>query len=285
MNQSSRSVATERNLVDLHTHSIFSDGTLTPVELVQEANRRGLSFLALTDHDTVEGIPDAIAEGERLGTTVIPGTELSAERNGREAHIFGYYIDTKNDEFIRELDVFARMRQVRINLMVEKLRALGLDIDQNRVREIAGPGTIGRPHVARALIEKGYATDIADAFNRYLSAGCPGYVPRQKITPQEAIGLISRAGGVPVLAHPFSTRAVEESLAEFVPLGLMGLEAFYGEYSPEQREELRLVAERWNLIPTGGSDYHGPGVREGRDLGGPFVPIDSVERLMAVVRR
>ncbi len=281
MDQSLRSAATERNLVDLHTHSICSDGTLTPVDLVREASRRGLSFLALTDHDTVEGLPEAIAEGNRLGITIIPGTELSAERNGREAHILGYYIDTENDEFIRELDVFAQMRPVRIELMVEKLRALGLDIDHDRVREIAGPGTIGRPHVARALIEKSYATDIADAFNTYLSAGRPGYVPRQKITPEEAIGLISRAGGVPVLAHPFSTRAVEESLADFVPIGLKGLEAYYGEYTHEQREELRQVAERWNLIPTGGSDYHGPGVREGRDLGGPFVPIDSVERLMA----
>jgi 3',5'-nucleoside bisphosphate phosphatase len=279
MNQSSRSATTEHNLVDLHTHSICSDGTLTPVELVQEASRRGLSFLALTDHDTVEGLPEAIAEGDRVGITVIPGTELSAERNGREAHILGYYIDTNNEEFIRELDAFAQMRPVRIDHMVEKLRSLGLDIDQNRVREISGPGTIGRPHVALALIEKGYATDIADAFNRYLSAGRPGYVPRQKISPEEAIGLITRAGGVAVLAHPFSTRAVEESLADFVPLGLKGLEVFYGEYTPEQREELQQVAERWNLIPTGGSDYHGPGVREGRDLGGPFVPIDSVERL------
>jgi hypothetical protein len=240
-------------------------------------------YLALTDHDTVEGVPDAIAEGNRLGITVIPGTELSAERNGREAHILGYFVDLQNEYFLRDLDAFAQMRTVRIEKIVEKLRALGFDIDLDRVNEIAGPGTIGRPHVARALIEKGYATDVSDAFNRFLSSGRPGYIPRKKITPQEAVGLIVRAGGVPVLAHPYSTRAVEESLEELVPLGLRGLEVYYGEYSEAQRDELRRIAERWNLIPTGGSDFHGPGVREGRDLAGPFVPIDSVERLKSAV--
>src|SRR4051794_21014039 len=159
MDHDLRSDLTERNLVDLHTHSICSDGTLTPVELVREASRRGLVYLALTDHDTIEGLPEAVAEGQRLGVTVIPGTELSAERNGREAHILGYFVDTENQDFKRDLDAFAQMRPIRIEKMVEKLRALGIDIEPDRVKEIAGPGTIGRPHVARALIEKGYALD------------------------------------------------------------------------------------------------------------------------------
>jgi predicted metal-dependent phosphoesterase TrpH len=275
----------EQSLVDLHTHSTCSDGTLTPAELVQEAKRRGLNFLGLTDHDTVVGIAEAITEADRVGLTIIPGTELSAERNGREAHILGYYIDYQDDRLLHDLDEYASMRPMRIEKMVAKLRDLGLNIELDRVLEIAGPGTIGRPHVARVLVEQGYATDVADAFNKYLSAGRPAYVPRQKISAEEAIAVITRSGGVPVLAHPLSTKAVEETLAEFVPLGLKGLEAYYSEYSLVQRDDLRRTAERWNLIATGGSDYHGPGVREGRDLGGPFVPIESVERLRAAARR
>jgi predicted metal-dependent phosphoesterase TrpH len=285
LDQDLQPAAPEQSLVDLHTHSICSDGTLTPAELVQEAKRRGLKFLGLTDHDTVAGIAEASVEADRIGVTVIPGTELSAERNGREAHILGYFIDYKDDRLLHDLDEYASMRPVRIEKMVANLRDLGLNIELDRILEIAGPGTIGRPHVARGLVEQGYATDIADAFDKYLSAGRPAYVSRQKISAEEAIAVITRSGGVPVLAHPLSTKAVEETLAEFVPLGLKGLEADYSEYSPAQRDNLRRTAERWNLIATGGSDYHGPGVRVGRDLGGPFVPIESVERLQAAARQ
>lgn len=283
--QSSSSVSQERGLVDLHTHSICSDGTLTPAELVREANRRGLSFLGITDHDTVAGLPDALLAAVGTGLSVIPGTELSSERNGREAHILGYFVDYQDEQLLRDLEDYASLRPVRIKQIIDKLRGLGLGIDLERVHEIAGPGTIGRPHVARALVEKGYATDIADAFDRHISAGRPAYVPRKKIEPKEAIDVITRSGGVAVLAHPLSTKAVEETLAEFVPLGLRGLEVFYGEYTPEQRQALRMVAERWDLIATGGSDYHGPDVREGRDLGGPFVPIEAIERLKAAAGR
>jgi 3',5'-nucleoside bisphosphate phosphatase len=274
-----------RSLVDLHAHSICSDGTQTPAELVQEAKRRGLAFLSLTDHDTVEGLTEAKSEGERLGVTVIPGVELSAERNGKEAHILGYFIDDQNEDLLRDLAEFAALRPIRIERMVEKLRGLGIEIELKRVREIAGPGTIGRPHVARALVELGRAEDVEDAFDKYIAPGRPGFVPRQKITAGQAISTIARGGGLPVLAHPYSTKAVEESLKELVPLGLVGLEAFYGEYSDEEREALRKIADEWSLIPTGGSDWHGPGARTGRELGGPFVPIESIERLQAAIRR
>jgi hypothetical protein len=169
--------------------------------------------------------------------------------------------------------------------MVDKLRSLGINIELERVLEIAGPGTIGRPHVARALIELGYAEDIKDAFDRYIRPGRPGFVPRQKITAEQAIRTILRGDGLPVLAHPYSTKAVEETLEELVPLGLAGLETFYGEYSEEERDALLHIAEQWNLIPTGGSDWHGPSARTGRELGGPFVPIESVERLQAAIQR
>jgi predicted metal-dependent phosphoesterase TrpH len=274
----------ERSLVDLHSHSICSDGTQTPAELVQEAKRRGLAFLSVTDHDTIEGLPEAKFEGERLGVTIIPGLELSAERNGHEAHILGYFIDEQNQDLLRDLAEFAALRPVRIERMVKKLRGLGINIELDRVREIAGPGTIGRPHVARALVELGKAEDVKDAFDQWIAPGRPGFVSRQKITAEQAIRSILRGGGLPVLAHPFSTKAVAATLDELVPLGLVGLEVFYGEYKLEERETLRQIADQWQLIPTGGSDWHGPSARTGRELGGPFVPIESVERLQATIK-
>jgi predicted metal-dependent phosphoesterase TrpH len=275
----------DRSLVDLHSHTICSDGTQTPAELVQEAKRRGLAYLGVTDHDTVIGLAEATTEGNRLGVTVIPGVELSAERNGKEAHFLGYYIDPQDPDLLRDLEEFAGLRPIRVARMVEKLRGLGLTIEFDRVRELAGPGTIGRPHIARALVELGYAADVKDAFDKWITPGRPGFVPRQKITGEQAVRSIRRGGGVPVLAHPFSTKAVEETLEELVPLGLAGLEAYYGEYSDEERTALRRIADDWNLIPTGGSDWHGPGARTGRELGGPFVPIESVERLEAARSR
>jgi predicted metal-dependent phosphoesterase TrpH len=283
--QTSQTRAQERSLVDLHAHSICSDGTQTPAELVQEAKRRGLAYLSLTDHDTVEGLPEAIAEGDRLGVTIVPGVELSAERNGKEAHMLGYFVDDQNEDLLRDLAEYSALRPGRIEQMVEKLRGLGIKIELDRVREIAGPGTIGRPHVARALVEIGEAEDVKDAFDKYIASGRPGFVPRQKINAEQAIRTILRGNGLPVLAHPYSTKAVEETLDELVPLGLVGLEVYYGEYTDQQRDELRQVAEKWNLIPTGGSDWHGAGARTGRELGGPFVPIESVERLQAVTTR
>jgi 3',5'-nucleoside bisphosphate phosphatase len=283
--QSSPADAREPNLVDLHSHSICSDGTQTPAELVQEAKRRGLTFLSLTDHDTVAGLTEAKAEGERIGVTIIPGVELSAERNGKEAHILGYFIDDQNTDLLRDLAEFAALRPIRIERMVEKLQSLGIKIELERVREIAGPGTIGRPHVARALVELGYADDVKDAFDQLIAPGRPGFVPRQKITADQAVTAIARGGGLPVLAHPYSTKAVEETLDELVVMGLVGLEVYYGEYSLEEREALRKIADHWNLIPTGGSDWHGPSARTGRELGGPFVPIETVERLQTAIQR
>jgi predicted metal-dependent phosphoesterase TrpH len=241
--------------------------------------------LSLTDHDTVAGLTEAKAEGERLGVTIIPGVELSAERNGKEAHILGYFIDDQHPDLLRDLAEFAALRPIRIGRMVEKLQSLGIKIELERVREIAGPGTIGRPHVARALVELGYADEVKDAFDKLIAPGRPGFVPRQKITAEQAVTTIARGGGLPVLAHPYSTKAVEESIKEFVKFGLVGLEVYYGEYSLEERDALRKIADNWNLIPTGGSDWHGPGARTGRELGGPFVPIETVERLQDAIQR
>ncbi len=269
------------NPVDLHTHSAVSDGTLAPAELVREAHRRGLRVLGLTDHDTVAGLPEASAEAARLGLALIPGVELSTDLGPHEVHLLGYFVDGASPDLIAALATLARQRQERVERIVARLRAAGAPVDLDRVREIAGAGTIGRPHIARALIERGCVASVSEAFDRFLAVGRPGFVPRQKVPPEAAVTLIRRAAGVPVLAHPLTTGDVEGVLHRLRAVGLAGMEVYYGEYDDATRTRLRAVADRWGLIPTGGSDFHGPGFKHGRDLGGPPVPWETVTRLRA----
>lgn len=264
---------------DLHTHSTVSDGLLTPAQLVAEASQLGISVLSLTDHDTLGGLSEAIGAGETHGVTIIPGVELSAEAGSHEIHILGYFVDPSDPVLEAALSGNARNRVLRIERIVGRLRNLGLQIEMNRVLEIAGDGTVGRPHVARALIESGYVVSITEAFDRYLASGRPGFVPRLRSSPVDSVRLIREAGAVPVLAHPLSTGDVERTLQQLVPAGLLGIEVYYGEYPAETHRLLRSIADQWQLIPTGGSDYHGPGFREGRDLGSAPVPAESVIRL------
>lgn len=274
------------NPVDLHSHSVHSDGTLTPAALVREAVRRGLRVLGLTDHDTLDGLVEAEAEAARLGLELVPGVELSTGGQDGEAeiHLLGYFVDREDAALRAGLAGFARARLERMGRMVARLAEAGVAIDPERVRRIAGPGTVGRPHLARALIEGGYVADVGEAFDRYLAAGRPGFVPRPKVEPEAGIGLIRAAGGVPVLAHPFGGGDVAATVERLVPAGLLGMEVYYGEYDDRARAELRALAERWGLISTGGSDFHGPGFKAGRELGGAAVPMASVERLRAAAR-
>lgn len=267
------------NRIDLHTHSTVSDGLLSPADLVREAARGGLTALSLTDHDTVGGVQEAIDTGRSVGVEVVPGVELGTSVERREHHILGYFVDISRPSFQGDLDELASRRVLRATLMVERLAEVGIHVALDEVLAVAGHGTVGRPHLARVLIAHGYATDIGDAFEKYLKAGRPAYVPRQPFPPEEAVDLILRAGGVPVLAHPFSTGDPAAAVARLQPAGLLGLEVYYGEYDDAQRAELRSLADRTGLIPTGGSDFHGFGVRAGRDLGAPPVPADTVERL------
>lgn len=268
--------------VDLHTHSTWSDGLLSPTVLVEEAASRGVGALALTDHDTVAGIPEARAAGERLGVEVVPGVELSTSLGrGGEIHLLGYFIDIGDATLLAQLDEYARARAERMERMIDRLLRVGAPIDPERVREIAGHGTVGRPHLARALIEAGHAADLSDAFDRYIGGGRPAYVPRPRVDPGDAIALVRGAGGVAVLAHPFSVGGVEPVLDRLVPAGLAGMEVEYGEYGPEDREILREIAARRGLIATGGSDYHGPDRRAARELGSVPVTLDAVAALRA----
>lgn len=266
--------------IDLHTHSTYSDGLLSPAMLVEEAASRGVRILALTDHDTVAGIDEAGLAGERLGVEIIPGVELSAALpNGGEVHLLGYFVEIDDPALLAQLAGYARARAERMERMVERLSRIGTPVAMERVHEIAGHGTVGRPHLGRALVEAGYAEDLSDAFARYIGGGKPAFVPRPRVDPCEAIALVRAAGGVPVLAHPFSTGGVESVLDRLVPAGLAGMEVDYGEYSTEDREILREIATRRGLIATGGSDYHGPDRRVARELGSAGVSLAAVAAL------
>ncbi|MFI5274199.1 MAG: PHP domain-containing protein [Ktedonobacterales bacterium] len=266
--------------IDLHTHSTASDGLYPPEVLVGLAHAAGVTTLGLADHDTTAGVPAALAAGERLGVRVIPAVEVNTDlAAGRgEAHVLGYFVDVEQPAFQSSLATLREARARRGERMVERLRALGFDITWERVRELAG-GSVGRPHVARALIERGYATDVSEAFDRYLGPGRPGYIARYKLSPGDAVRLIRSARGVAVLAHPGAMKGLaDEVLPSLLGAGLQGIECYYGQYPPEMVERLLRLADTHGLIATGGSDYHGPNMHP-TPLGGRYVPPEAVEGL------
>jgi predicted metal-dependent phosphoesterase TrpH len=241
--------------VDLHTHTFASDGEHSPEELIDLARARGISILALTDHDTVAGIERALAAADAAGDIeLIPGVELSTDIPGFEIHILGYLIDWRNPEFLAMLDRFRDGRTGRAEKICAKLAALGVPVSFARVQELAGDGNIGRPHVARALLEAGHVTTIQEAFDKYLANDKPAYVEHFSLTPTDSIQFILRHGGVPVLAHP---RELKEIIPDMVKAGMLGLECYYAEYDKRERAELIALAKRYGLIATGGSDFHG----------------------------
>lgn len=267
-----------RSSVDLHCHSNASDGTLSPKGLVSHAAERGLSTIALTDHDSTAGVAEAIAVGAELGVDVIPGVELSSEIEGLQAHILGYFIDPTSVSLQREFAWMNETRRQRMSRICRNLNEAGIEIEVEEVLAMAGSGTVGRPHVARVLVARGYADSVNDAFARFLTRGRPGYALAEKITPEGAIEVINRSGGVAVLAHPWSTKNPRAALERLAPVGLTGVECYYGEYDLEVQSDLATLAEEFGLIPTGGSDYHGPNVKA-TDLGAVVVPPEAVEAL------
>jgi len=270
------------NHIDLHTHSTASDGIYSPTDLLQHAHEAGLRVLALTDHDTTEGLDEAFEAALHLAIDLVPGIEINTDVGKDEIHILGYYLEYQRPEFQANLQVLRDARVHRGQRMVELLNQQGVHITWERVRQIA-QGAVGRPHVARALVEAGYAQSIGEAFDKYIGRGCPGYVPHYKLTPVGAIRLIRSANGLPVMAHPIGLPGLDELrkwLPELVAEGLVGLETYYGPYTPEEVQELHELADQYHLIPTGGTDFHGPGIHP-TPLGGRFVPFEAVERLKA----
>jgi 3',5'-nucleoside bisphosphate phosphatase len=271
------------NIVDLHTHSTASDGIYSPTELLHQAAEAGLKVQALTDHDSTNGLSEALQAAQTHSIELIPGIELNTDVKGGEVHVLGYFIEYQRTELQSVLSTLRDARVLRGQRMVEKLNEQGLDITWERVREIA-QGSVGRPHVAEALLEKGYVKSIEEAFDKYIGNGRPGYVPRYKLAPQDAIRLIASANGIPVMAHPLTMPGLDglrSWLPDLVATGLMGLEVYYGPYTPEQVQSLLTIADEHHLIPTGGTDFHGPGIHP-TPLGGRYVPYESVERLKAV---
>jgi predicted metal-dependent phosphoesterase TrpH len=271
--------------VDLHVHSTASDGRLTPAQVIKEAAEKGLSYIALADHDTVDGIAAAKKAAQSYpGLTVIPAIEISTDIPQGEVHILGYFIDYTDAEFLARLEEFKHSRRRRAEQMVAKLEKLGVPVEWERVLELAGTSTIGRPHIAQAMLEKGHVASFKEAFDDYLGHGKPAYVEREKMLPAEAVGIIIKAKGLPVLAHPLTTEDPEGLVTELKPAGLVGLEAYYGEYDAEEVEGLVALAQKHGLIATGGSDFHGIEPDEETAIGGADVPLEAAERLITLAK-
>jgi hypothetical protein len=243
---------------DFHLHTTASDGKLTPAELVKLAVAKGLDIIAITDHDTVAGIVPALTAAQRFpNLKVIPGIEISTEVPQGEVHILGYFINYRSPELNQFLEKMRKSRQERAHKMLAKLERLGISINFDEVLKFASGPSIGRPHIAQAMLERGYISSLKEAFDKYIGNGGPAYVERYKITPSEAIKLITEAEGFSVLAHPANIKGLESLIPQLKETGLKGIEAYYGEYSPEVKEHLVRLARENNLIASGGSDYHG----------------------------
>ncbi len=266
--------------VDLHLHTTASDGAYTPAAVVALARDRGLRTIAITDHDSMEGVAEALAAAGH-GLEVIPGVEINTDIPHAEVHILGYYVDYRHAELQDVLQRLRDFRRDRARRMVEKLARLGMPVDWQRVAALAGEGAVGRPHVAQALVERGYVADVSQAFDRYIGREGPAYVERHKLTPVEATRLIVRAGGLPVLAHPSGLANLTTLLDELTAAGLVGLEAYYTGYLPEETQGLLLLAQKYGLVATGGSDFHGGSILPHADLGAVFVPVEAVAALRA----
>jgi predicted metal-dependent phosphoesterase TrpH len=261
--------------VDLHAHSTASDGSRTPADVVREAKRIGLAAVALTDHDTVDGIAEATATGHDLGVRVVPGIELSAVEDDIETHILGLHLSDTH-ELEARLVALRDMRRSRAERIVQRLNDLGVRIEIAAVLEQAAGGAIGRPHVARAMIAEGWAVDFRDAFDRYLGNGRPAYVGKDRLAVAEAIELIHRAGGLAILAHP-AHGGTRDRIEAFVREGIDGVEVRHPSHSSEDVSRLAALVEHFSLVPSGGSDWHG--ASDGpRTLGMMRVPAEWLGR-------
>ncbi len=249
----------QEGLVDLHVHTTASDGTMSPKQLVKYAKQKGISALGITDHDTIAGIEEAGDAGKLLGVEVIPGIEISVDYKG-EMHILGYYVK-ETPKFNKKLEEFKGKRNARNLRIIEKLRELGMAISWKEVSEAAGGETVGRPHIAVVLVNKGYTNSIKSTFEKYIGKGKKAYVERDKVEPKEGIELILEAGGIPVLAHPkylnLGENQLNDLLEKLKDYGLLGIEAYYSMNTKYETGLYLRLAIKHGLITTGGTDFHG----------------------------
>lgn len=272
--------------IDLHVHSDASDGTCTPSELVNYALEKGLAAMALTDHDTVSGVKEAMAAAEGTELCLIPGVELSAEYRGRDIHILGLFLDYESKPFLSYLDEFKATRDERNIQMADRLSEHGMPVSMDEMREEYGDAVLTRAHFAKMLMKKGYVKSYDEAFERFLGDGKPCYIPRKRITPEGAIELIHQAKGLAVLAHPLLYHLGMDELRELVKQlksqGLDGIEAIYSMNSRRDERRMKKLAGEYDLLITGGSDFHGatkPYIDLGVGRGGLFVPEEILTKL------
>lgn len=265
-------------LVDMHVHSTYSDGTCSVEQLARRAKQRGLSLLALTDHDTIDGLASFMRECGRCGVPALTGVELATDESFT-LHILGYRIDPHDAKLANNLAVLRRLRGERNAAVCEKLRGLGMDITLEEVEAEADGEVVGRPHIASVMIRKGYVVTSRQAFDKYLKLGSPAYVRRDLMSAEECISMIRDAGGLPVMAHPYQTRLEDTRLKKLVArlkdAGLWGIETVYTGYSAEQIFELMQLAGRYSLYPTAGSDFHNGknGFEIGMSVSDDFLPL------------
>jgi 3',5'-nucleoside bisphosphate phosphatase len=271
---------------DLHLHTTGSDGRLTPTELVKLARTRGLKVIAVTDHDSVGGIDEALKEARNEPQiTVIPGVEINTDLASGELHVLGYFIDYGSPDLIVSLEKIRESRVGRAEKMVDKLHVLGLQVEWQRVMDLARGDSICRPHIAQAMLEKGYVASEREAFDKYIGRNGPAYVEREKIKPVDAVEIIKRAGGLPVLAHPADIQELDNMIKELIRAGLVGLEVYYGQYDQATVEKLIRIADQYKLIMTGGTDYHHFQDNHEVPMGLVDIPDSCIRQLFSLARK
>ncbi len=261
---------------DLHLHSLYSDGSYSPEEVVERAKNLGYKAIALTDHDTVDGIPRFLKAGKERGIEVIPGVEISAEMN-EEIHILGLFIEWENPPFIKRLRELVLSRQERVKRILKKLSKLGISITWEEVRKVTQGEVVGRLHIARVLKEKGVVKSITEAFTQYLGEGAPAYVSRKRVSPQEAVELITSVKGIPILAHPQFLKDLS-IIPSLVEAGIAGIEVYFPNHGENPSPRFLSIAREYNLLLSGGSDCHGK-AKEEILLGKVKVPYPLVEKM------
>lgn len=272
--------------LDLHLHTTHSDGSCTPTEVVGLAHQAKVTALAITDHDITSGIPEAIAAGEQYGIEIIPGVEISSIMGSSELHILGYFLDWQGSLLNERFKSLRDSRHRRNPQIVDRLQSLGIDITYDEVRALAGSDSVGRPHIARALMDKGVVTSAKEAFDRFLGEGKSAYVPRELPSPAEAIHWIKAARGLAVLAHPTWVKLTDQTLAELVRQlkaeGLDGVEVYYSTHAARQTREYLSLAQQLDLLVTGGSDFHGltkPDIEVGIGKGSLHIPTTLLSKM------
>lgn len=271
--------------IDLHIHSTYSDGTFSPSELVHMAKKLKLTAISITDHDTMDGVEEAVQTGRTIGLEVISGIEISAEYHGQYMHILGYFQNPKDKHLRIRLQKVQAARKIRNKAIIEKLQSIGIEITDQEVEQISTIGQTGRPHIGQVLVNKKVVKNLRQAFDQYLAKDRVAYVPRFVYSAEEAITHISAAGGIAVMAHPIqidrSLKSIPYLLEQLVPLGLMGIETYYPSHSSKIKKQLIEYGKKYNIVLTGGSDYHGD-IREhtsmavGKKL---KVPAELLERM------